>query len=170
VSRLRRQTLKKEHHTRSFSRLQTPRQPCQTWAPTYTPTYFNFVTRTATSQPMCAKRKGTNSEKRNLRPFLHKLLPRNITTVVTNKDRGSHKTTLPQITAIDYICCCRERRWTWKITMHVTSDITNKRNSLALEGGPGLFSSWFITIHITSDITNKKRGGQNTTSRSCNPT
>jgi hypothetical protein len=37
---------------------------------------------------MCAKRKGANSKKRNLRPFLHDLLPRNITTVVANEDRG----------------------------------------------------------------------------------
>jgi hypothetical protein len=43
---------------------------------------------------------------------------------------------------------------------NITSDITNKPNELALKGSPGLSSSWFITIHITSDITNKKRGSK----------
>ena len=56
--------------------------------PTHPSASSTADTHTATLQPMCAKRKGANREKRNLRSFLRDLLPRNITTVVTNKDRG----------------------------------------------------------------------------------
>jgi hypothetical protein len=42
--------------------------------------------------------------------------------------------------------------------MKITSDITNKRAESTQNGSPARFSSWFVTIHITSDITNKKRG------------
>jgi carboxypeptidase C (cathepsin A) len=78
-----------------------------------------------------------------------------------HKER-THDLTLPQINYRLHLTQVEEggKLNIEMLQYNITSDVTNKRNGLALNGGPGLSSSWFVTVHITSDITNKKRGGQ----------
>jgi hypothetical protein len=45
---------------------------------------------------------------------------------------------------------------------NITSDVTTEEHGVNFEEQSSLFSSWFVTIHITSDITNKKGGRQRT--------
>jgi hypothetical protein len=56
---------------------------------------FSMTCYHATLPRLLPRKTGSTLKEWNFAEFLHDLLPRNITTIVTNKDRGPHKTTLP---------------------------------------------------------------------------